>query len=62
MFQSTFYVYCLTSGLFRKEFFMVLHYCLGSSNRRIGVVTQIELTRIRTKRNQQECTIETVEQ
>jgi hypothetical protein len=50
MFQSTFYVYCLTSGLFRKEFFMMLRYRLGSSNRRIGIVTQIELTRIRKTR------------
>jgi len=50
MFQSTFYVYCLTSGLFRKEFCMMLCNCLGSSNRRIGIVTQIELTRIRKTR------------
>ncbi|CAF0810344.1 unnamed protein product [Adineta steineri] len=67
-YATTFYVHCLTSGLFRQEFYNILRYCLRSSNsRRIGIMTatigqtQLELTRMRTKRNQQECTIENVE-
>ena len=31
----------MTSGLFRKEFYSILRRCLGHSNTRVGVVTQM---------------------
>ncbi len=61
MFQSTFYVYCLTSGLFRKEFYNIIR-C--NRRQRVGVVTRATQTRtqkfrIQERRNQQQCKIET---
>jgi hypothetical protein len=60
----------LTSGLFRQEFYNTIRYCLRNNNKRIGVVTQIigqttltqvGLTRMQEKGNQQEGSIENVE-
>jgi hypothetical protein len=60
----------LTSGLFRQEFYSILHRCLGRSNSRVGVVTQMigqtkqtqmGLTQFREKRNQQELSMETAQ-
>ncbi len=61
-------MHCLTSRLFRKEFFNVLFCCTCRGNNRIGVVTQvigtttqtqIGLTRMKEKRNRQDCSMET---
>ncbi|UJR27382.1 hypothetical protein I4U23_008672 [Adineta vaga] len=38
---TTFYIHCLTSGLFRQEFYNVMRYILRSNCRRIGVVLQM---------------------
>jgi hypothetical protein len=63
-------VHCLTSGLFRREFYNVLFCCTWCGNTRIGVVTQmigattqtqIGLTRIKEKRNQQDCSLEIID-
>jgi hypothetical protein len=52
----------------RQEFYNIFRNCSGNRNKSIGVVTQmigqttqthIGLTRIREKRNQQDCSMET---
>ena len=62
-------MHCLTSGLFRKEFYNIFICCSWNSLRRVGVLTQMlgETTRTQTgstrtkeKQNQQECSIETI--
>jgi len=63
----------LTSGLFRKEFYNTLWCCSRGHGGRVGAVTQmigtqtltaktqIGLTRMKEKRNQQDCSIEIVQ-
>ena len=62
-------MHCLTSGLFRKEFYNVFICCSWNNRRRIGVLTQMlgettrtqtGLTRIKEKQNRGECSIETI--
>lgn len=62
-------MHCLTSGLFRKEFYNVFNRCSWNNNRRIGVLTQMfgettrtqtGVTRLREKQKQQERPIETI--
>jgi hypothetical protein len=60
-------VHCLTSGLFRQEFFNIIH-C--NRQRHVGVITRMlgnDATQTRTqgfhlqeRRNQQECSVETL--
>ena len=61
-------MHCLTSGLFRREFYDFIRRQFGrrSSSGRTGVVTrmigptQLELTQTMTKRQGYECTVETI--
>ncbi|CAF1668567.1 unnamed protein product [Adineta ricciae] len=56
-YAASFYVHCLSSRLFRQEFYNVIHLV---RNRRVGVVTQlfgheatqnqIQLTQLRTRK------------
>jgi hypothetical protein len=63
-------VHCLTSGLFRKEFYNVFFCSKWRNNGRIGVVTQmvgtatqtqLELTKMKSKTNRQDCAMENVD-
>lgn len=62
-------MHCLTSGLFRKEFYSIFICCSWNNNRRVGVLTQmlgkttqtgIGLTHLRKQQNRQDCSIETM--
>ncbi|CAF1452292.1 unnamed protein product [Adineta steineri] len=61
-FGTTFYVHCLTSGLFRKEFYNIKH-C--NRRHRVGVITRVlgvEATQtqgvyVQKNRNQHECSV-----
>jgi hypothetical protein len=67
----TFYVHCLTSSLFRQEFYNMLSCFLWRNNRRVTAVTkmigettqtQFALTHLTKKReNGQECSIKNIE-
>jgi hypothetical protein len=64
---TTFYVHCLTSGLFRQEFYNII-YC--GRQRRVGAITRMignEATQTRTqgfrlqeRKNQQDCSVENI--
>jgi hypothetical protein len=64
-FQTTFYVHCLASGLFRQEFYRIMT-CIR--RRRVGVMThmlgneatQTQGFRLKEGRLQQECSLETI--
>ncbi|CAF1307895.1 unnamed protein product [Adineta steineri] len=50
-YATTFYVHCLTSGLFRREFYNTLHCCLRNNNRRVHPRIQIVSNQIAQAQN-----------
>ncbi|UJR18866.1 hypothetical protein I4U23_021994 [Adineta vaga] len=50
-YATTFYVHCLTSGLFRQEFYNTVRWCLRTRSERVGTVTQIRGNQIALTQN-----------